>query len=89
MHRFKACVCAMGLLGIASGQTKKAPPAATPPVSIGPAVSVTKLEPVILTRASLDEKVITLRLTPAGSDVDPNAGTRQFGCGGGSGKLSG
>ena len=54
----------MGLLGIASGTNKKAPPTATPPVSIGPAGSVTKLEPVILTRASLDEKVITLRLTP-------------------------
>jgi hypothetical protein len=54
----------MGLLGIASGQNKKVPLAATPPVSIGPAGSVTKLEPVILTRASLDEKVITLRLNP-------------------------
>ena len=64
MRRLTACVCAMGLLGIASGQNKKAPPAAAPPVSIGPAGSVTKLEPVILTRASLDEKVITLRLTP-------------------------
>ncbi len=41
MRRLKACVCAMGLLGIASGQNKKAPPAATPPVSIGPAGSVT------------------------------------------------
>ena len=64
MRRLTACVCAMGLLGIASGQNKKAPPAAAPPVSIGPAGSMTKLEPVILTRASLDEKVITLRLTP-------------------------
>src|SRR5580692_6515247 len=64
MRRLKACVCAMGLLGIALGQNKKAPPAATPPVSIGPAGSVIKLEPVILTRASLDEKVITLRLNP-------------------------
>src|SRR5580692_12319247 len=64
MRRLKACVCAMGLLGIASGQNKKAPPAATPPVSIGPAGSVIKLEPVILTRAGLDEKVITLRLSP-------------------------
>src|SRR5580700_4067426 len=64
MCRFRACVCAMGLLGLASGQTKKVPPPAAPPVSIGPAGGVTKLEPVILTRASLDEKVITLRLSP-------------------------
>ena len=64
MRQLTACVCAMGLLGIASGQNKKAPPMAAPPVSIGPAGSVTKLEPVILTRASLDEKVITLRLNP-------------------------
>lgn len=64
MRRLTACFCAMGLLGIASGQNKKAPSAAAPPVSIGPAGSVTKLEPVILTRASLDEKVITLRLNP-------------------------
>src|SRR5580693_1446425 len=64
MRRFTACVCAMGLVGIASGQTKKAPPTASPPVSIAPVWSVTKLEPVILTRASLDEKVITLRLNP-------------------------
>src|SRR5579863_6455736 len=64
MCRLLACVCAMGLLGIASGQTKKVPPPAASPVSIGPAGSVTKLEPVILTRATLDEKVITLRLSP-------------------------
>src|SRR5579863_5698407 len=64
MRQLTACVCAMGLLGIASGQNKKAPPMAAPPVSIGPAGSVTKLEPVILTRASLDEKVVTLRLSP-------------------------
>src|SRR5579863_1301013 len=64
MRQLTACVCAMGLLGIASGQNKKAPPMAAPPVSIGPAGSVTKLEPVILTRASLDEKIITLRLNP-------------------------
>jgi hypothetical protein len=54
----------MGLLGIASGQTKKVPPPAASPVSIGPAGGVTNLEPVILTRASLDEKVMTLRLSP-------------------------
>ena len=89
MRRLTACFCAMGLLGIASGQNKKAPPAAAPPVSIGPAGSMTKLEPVILTRASLDEKVITLRSDSPCSDVDPNAGTRQFCRTGGSGKLSG
>jgi hypothetical protein len=54
----------MGLLGLTSGQTKKVPPPAASPVSIGPAGGVAKLEPVILTRASLDEKVITLRLSP-------------------------
>ena len=64
MCRLRACVCAMGLLGLASGQTKKVPAPAASPVSIGPAGGVTKLEPVILTRASLDEKVITLRLSP-------------------------
>jgi len=64
MRRFTASVCAIGLLGIASGQNKKVPPPAAPPVSIGLAESVRKLEPVIITRASLDEKVITLRLSP-------------------------
>ena len=64
MCRLRACVCAMGLLGLAYGQTKKVLPPAASPVSIGPAGGVTKLEPVILTRASLDEKVITLRLSP-------------------------
>ena len=64
MRRLAACVCAMGLLGIAAGQNKRAPPTASPSVSTAPAWSVTKVEPVILTRASLDNKVITLRLTP-------------------------
>lgn len=64
MRRLAACICAMGLLGMAFGQDKKALSTAPSPVSIAPVGAVTKLEPVILTRASLDEKVITLRLTP-------------------------
>lgn len=64
MRRLAACVYAMGLLGIASGQNKKVPPTAPPSISTAPAWSETKLEPVILARASLDDKVITLRLTP-------------------------
>jgi len=64
MRRLAACVCAVGLLDVASGQNRKAQPMASPPVSIAPAWGETKLTPVILTRTSLDEKVITLRLTP-------------------------
>src|ERR1700739_3607817 len=64
MCRLGACVCAMGLLSLASGQTKKVPSPSASPVSTGPAGGGAKLEPVIRTRASLDEKVITLRLSP-------------------------
>jgi hypothetical protein len=49
---------------MASGQTRQGALKVTPPVLVEPAGNAAKLEPVILTRASLDEKVITLRLTP-------------------------
>ena len=54
----------MGLLEIASGQTKERPKTPTPAALVPPVTSGAKLEPVILTRANLDEKVITLRLIP-------------------------
>jgi hypothetical protein len=64
MRHSTACICALSLLQIAAGQTRESQrpqpsPALVPPVSAG-----AKLEPVILTRANLDEKVITLRLIP-------------------------
>jgi hypothetical protein len=64
MRHVTACICTLSLLGIASGQTKQNPTRPTPPVVIAPVGPGAKLDPVILTRASLDEKVITLRLIP-------------------------
>jgi hypothetical protein len=64
MRHITACICTLSLLGIASGQTKQNPTRPTPPVVIAPVGPEAKLDPVILTRASLDEKVITLRLIP-------------------------
>jgi hypothetical protein len=63
MRHVTACICTLSL-GIASGQTKQNPTRPIPPVVIAPVGSGAKLDPVILTRASLDEKVITLRLIP-------------------------
>jgi hypothetical protein len=64
MRHLTACICMLILLGSASGQTKQSPTRPTPAVVIAPVGSGAKLEPVTLTRASLDEKVITLRLSP-------------------------
>ena len=64
MRHLTACICMLILLGSASGQTKQSPTRPTPAVVIAPVGSGAKLDPVTLTRASLDEKVITLRLSP-------------------------
>jgi hypothetical protein len=64
MRHLTACVCTLSLLGIASGQIKESPTRPTPPLVIAPVGAGAKLDPVTLTRASLDEKVITLRLSP-------------------------
>ena len=64
MRHLTACICMLSLLGSASGQTKQSPTRPTSAVVIAPVGSGAKLDPVILTRASLDEKVITLRLSP-------------------------
>src|SRR6202050_976061 len=64
MHHLTVCICTLGLLEIASGQTKERPKTATSAISVPLVGSGAKLNPVILTRASLDEKVITLRLSP-------------------------
>ena len=64
MRHLTACICMLILLGSASGQTKQSPTRPTPAVVIAPIGSAAKLDPVTLTRASLDEKVITLRLSP-------------------------
>jgi len=61
----KACTCMACFLGLASAQT--APQAVvgpTPAAWMSPTINRTKLEPIVLSRASLDEKVITLRLAP-------------------------
>ena len=64
MRHLTACVCTLSLLGIASGQIKESPTRPTPPLVIAPVGAGAKLDPVTLMRASLDEKVITLRLSP-------------------------
>ena len=65
MGCWKACTYLVCLLELASAQT--APQAVFGPTLPGwtsPASNRTKLEPIVLSRASLDEKVITLRLAP-------------------------
>ena len=64
MRHLTACICMLILLGSASGQTKQSLTRPTPQVVIAPVGSGAKLDPVTLTRTSLDEKVITLRLSP-------------------------
>jgi hypothetical protein len=61
MRHFMACACTLGLLGSALGQSPARP---TAPVVIAPAGAGARLDPVILTRASLDDGVVTLRLIP-------------------------
>ena len=65
MSHLKAWICVVWWVGVASAQT--VPQGLTRPTSgvlVTPATTWAQLEPVILTRASLDEKVITLRLAP-------------------------
>src|SRR6266700_2552867 len=65
MDRPKAYLCLVWLVGVVSAQTgQQGLTRPTPAVSVTPATNRAQLEPVILTRASLDEKVITLRLAP-------------------------
>src|SRR3984893_17413345 len=65
MDHPRGCICAVWLVGVVSAQTvQQGPTRTTPAVLVTSATSRAQLEPVILTRASLDEKVITLRLAP-------------------------
>jgi len=64
MRHLSICICALSLLEIASGQTRERPKTQTSAALVPPVASGTKLDPVILTHANLDEKVITLRLIP-------------------------
>jgi hypothetical protein len=61
MRHFMACACTLSLLGSASGQS---PARSTSPVVMAPASPGPRLDPVILTRASLDDGVVALRLIP-------------------------
>ena len=61
MRHLMACACTLGLLGSALGQSPARP---TAPVVIAPVGAGARLDPVILTRASLDDGVVTLRLIP-------------------------
>src|SRR5580704_3425228 len=61
----KAYLCLVWLVRVVSAQTgQQGLTRPTPAVLVTPATNRAQLEPVILTRASLDEKVITLRLAP-------------------------
>ena len=63
MDHPKAGICVLWLMGVATAQTvQQGLTKPTPAVMVTPKNSRAQLEPVILTRASLDEKVITLRL---------------------------
>src|SRR5260370_11918613 len=65
MDHPKAGMCVLWLVGVVSAQTgQQGLTKPTPAVRVTPTNSRAQLEPVILTRASLDEKVITLRLAP-------------------------
>ena len=63
MRSQRAFICLFAMMGAASSQTpRRTVPASRPPdVTTSDLISI---EPVILTRASLDEKVVTLRLAP-------------------------
>jgi hypothetical protein len=61
MRHFMTCACTLGLLGTASRQNPARP---TAPVTIAPAGTGARLDPVILTQASLDDGVVTLRMIP-------------------------
>src|SRR5260221_4978581 len=65
MDHPKAGICVLWLMGVATAQTvQQGLTKPTPAVMVTPTNSRAQLEPMILTRASLDEKVITLRLAP-------------------------
>lgn len=65
MDHPKAFICMVCFVGVASAQTaEQGSTRPRPAVLVMPAASGAQLEPVILTRSGLDEKVITLRLTP-------------------------
>src|SRR5258708_14998561 len=65
MDRPKAYLCLVWLAGVGSAQTgQEVLIRPTSAVLVPPGTNRAQLEPVILTRASLDEKVITLRLAP-------------------------
>lgn len=69
MPHSRACVCVFCIIGIASGQESAASKASrtgvanSVPTFRSPANRV-NVDPVVLSRATLDEKVITLRLVP-------------------------
>src|SRR5260370_25240579 len=68
MDRPKAYLCLVWLAGVVSAQTGQQGLTRPTPAVLGtPATNRAQLEPVILTRASLDETVITLRLAPRGA----------------------
>src|SRR5271168_3218945 len=61
----KTCICIVYLLGVAPALTaQQGSVKPTAAASMSPTTDQAKLEPVILTRPSLDERVITLRLAP-------------------------
>src|ERR1700684_3403 len=65
MDRPKAYLCLVWSVGVVSAQTgQQGLTRPTPAVLVTPATNRAQLEPVILTRTSLEEKVITLRLAP-------------------------
>jgi hypothetical protein len=63
MHSKRACIYLLTMMGCAYSQTpRRTVPAPKPPDVT--ASNLISIEPVILTRGSLDEKVVTLRLAP-------------------------
>jgi hypothetical protein len=71
MRHTMACVCVLCLPGVLSAQSgppsAPAKPAATrnaPVVLVTPAPGSARVDPVILTRATLDDKIVTLRVAP-------------------------
>ncbi len=69
MHHTKTCLCAICLVGAASAhtirQTKSAaPPAPALPIHASLTPPSVDIQPVILSRAAWDDKVVTLHLTP-------------------------
>ena len=61
MRHFMACAFTLSLLGTVSGQSPARP---TTPGATAPAGTGARLDPIILTRASLDDGVVTLRMIP-------------------------